>query len=155
MSKNFISWDTLLNFRKVTKYKLDTCTGSRVIKNFHWGEGPQGRIGLKLSRHLAFFINLHSSFFAIINLNSIELNLDLLYKALCKWEHSLKFKMEHVWAAAMLAHKAITAIDPTTCRPVGPKTIKDISFAVHDVCRTKGDGEFLLFFILPRPVLAS
>ena len=25
--------------RKVTKYELDTCTGSRVIKNFLWGGG--------------------------------------------------------------------------------------------------------------------
>ena len=31
LSKNFISRDILLNFRKVTKYELDTCTGSRVI----------------------------------------------------------------------------------------------------------------------------
>ena len=33
LAKNFISQDTLLNLRKVTKYELDTCTGSRVIKN--------------------------------------------------------------------------------------------------------------------------
>ena len=32
LAKNFISEDTLLNFRKVTKYELDSCTGSRVIK---------------------------------------------------------------------------------------------------------------------------
>ena len=34
LSKNIISRDTLLNFRKVTKYELGTCNGSRVIKNF-------------------------------------------------------------------------------------------------------------------------
>ena len=37
LAKNFMSRDTLLNFRKVTKYELDTCTGSRVINNFRWG----------------------------------------------------------------------------------------------------------------------
>ena len=37
LAKNFISRDTLLNFRKVTKYELDTYTGSRVIKTFRWG----------------------------------------------------------------------------------------------------------------------
>ena len=38
LANNFISRDTLLNFRKVTKYELDTCPGSRVIKNFLWGD---------------------------------------------------------------------------------------------------------------------
>ena len=37
LTKNFISRDTLLNLRKVTKYELDTCTSSRVIRNFRWG----------------------------------------------------------------------------------------------------------------------
>ena len=37
LAKNFISQNTLLNFRKVTKYELDTCTGSRVIKIFVGG----------------------------------------------------------------------------------------------------------------------
>ena len=37
LAKNFVSQNTLLNFRKVTKYELDTCTGSRVIKNFFGG----------------------------------------------------------------------------------------------------------------------
>ena len=32
LSKGFLSADTLLNFRKVTKYELDTCTSSIVIK---------------------------------------------------------------------------------------------------------------------------
>ena len=39
LSKNFISPDSLLHFRKVTNYKLDTYTGSRVIKNFRGGGG--------------------------------------------------------------------------------------------------------------------
>ena len=30
LAKNFISQDPLLNFRKVTKYDLDTCTGALV-----------------------------------------------------------------------------------------------------------------------------
>ena len=37
LSKNFISRDTLLNFTKVTKYKLDTCNNSRVIQIFVGG----------------------------------------------------------------------------------------------------------------------
>ena len=37
LAKNFKSQDTLLNFRKFIKYELDSCTGSRVIKNFRWG----------------------------------------------------------------------------------------------------------------------
>ena len=37
LAKNFISQDTLLNFRKITKCEIDTCTGSRVFKNFRWG----------------------------------------------------------------------------------------------------------------------
>ena len=31
LAKSFISRDTLLNFRKVTKYELDTCTGSSLV----------------------------------------------------------------------------------------------------------------------------
>ena len=42
LAKIFISQDTLLNFRKVTKYELDTCTSSRVIKNFLGGGGGGG-----------------------------------------------------------------------------------------------------------------
>ena len=51
LAKNFISQVTLLKFRKSTKYELDTCTGSRVIKNFVLGglKGPPGGIGLMLS----------------------------------------------------------------------------------------------------------
>ena len=49
LSKNLISRDRILG--KVTKYELDTCTGSRVITNFRWGGGGGGgaksRIGLK------------------------------------------------------------------------------------------------------------
>ena len=41
-AKNFLSQDTLLNFRK---YELDTCTGSRATKNF-WAP-PPGGIGLR------------------------------------------------------------------------------------------------------------
>ena len=37
LAKHFISQDTVTNFRKVTKYELDTCSGSRVRKNFRWG----------------------------------------------------------------------------------------------------------------------
>ena len=37
LSKNFISQDILFDFRKVTKYEIDTCTGSRVIENFRRG----------------------------------------------------------------------------------------------------------------------
>ena len=42
LSKIFIPLDALLNFRKVTKYELNTCTGSRVIKNFSLGGGGGG-----------------------------------------------------------------------------------------------------------------
>ena len=50
---NFISRDTLLNSRKVTKYELDIFTGSRVIKKFRWEASPPlpGGIGLKRSGH--------------------------------------------------------------------------------------------------------
>ena len=34
LSERFISQDTLLNVREVTNYKLDTCTGSRLIENY-------------------------------------------------------------------------------------------------------------------------
>ena len=37
LAKNFISRDIYLNFRKVTKYELATCTASRVIENFRGG----------------------------------------------------------------------------------------------------------------------
>ena len=40
LSKVVMSSDTLLNFRKVTKYELDTCTGSRVINFFVGGITP-------------------------------------------------------------------------------------------------------------------
>ena len=49
LAENFISRDTLLNFRKVTKNELDTCTGSRVIKKISLGglkAPPTGGIGL-------------------------------------------------------------------------------------------------------------
>ena len=52
LSKNFISRDTFLNFRKVTKYERDTCTGSRLIKDFRDG------IGLKCS--LKDFVNMET-----------------------------------------------------------------------------------------------
>ena len=39
LSKIFISADALLNFRKVSKYELDTCNGSRVNKIFLGGGG--------------------------------------------------------------------------------------------------------------------
>ena len=42
--ENFIARDTLLKFRKVTKYELDTCTGSRVIKDFRWGASGWNRL---------------------------------------------------------------------------------------------------------------
>ena len=41
LAKNFTSQDTLLNFRKVTKYELDTC----IIKKASPGEiGLRGRL---------------------------------------------------------------------------------------------------------------
>ena len=48
-AKNFTSRDTLLNFRKISKYELNNCTGSRVTKNFRWGrpKSPPGGIGLR------------------------------------------------------------------------------------------------------------
>ena len=59
LAKTFMSQDTLLNFRKVTKYELDTCTGSRVIKNFRWGgraKSPRGGIGLSLKTIMVMMI---------------------------------------------------------------------------------------------------
>ena len=47
LAKNFISRDTLLNFRKVTKCELHTCTGSRVIKNF-FKSPPSDGIGSRV-----------------------------------------------------------------------------------------------------------
>ena len=47
LSENFVSPDTLLNFREVTIYELDTCPGSRVMKIFRCGEPPRGGIGLR------------------------------------------------------------------------------------------------------------
>ena len=37
LAKSFVPRYTILNVRKVTKYELDTYTGSRVIKKFLWG----------------------------------------------------------------------------------------------------------------------
>ena len=42
LCKTFISQDILLDFRKVTKYKLSTFIGPRVIKNSLWGGGGGG-----------------------------------------------------------------------------------------------------------------
>ena len=39
-SSFLLSQYTLLNFRKVTKYEIDTFTGSTGIKSFHWGLNP-------------------------------------------------------------------------------------------------------------------
>ena len=41
LAKNITSQDSL---GKVAKYELDTCTGSRVIKNFLWGAFPPPRV---------------------------------------------------------------------------------------------------------------
>ena len=45
LAKNFISRDTPLNLGNVTKYELDSYTGSRVVKNFRWGGGQKAPPG--------------------------------------------------------------------------------------------------------------
>ena len=67
LAKHFISCDTLLNFGKVTKYEFDTCTGSRVIKNFLSG-GPKSPRGWNRVKVKAIAISRKQWYFESLTL---------------------------------------------------------------------------------------